>query len=293
MPIRASLLLAITTDPQDREQATPHSGGWSESFYVNGSTVIERDFFAAWANARASLLAGECSVVGYRQQLYSVAGNKLFPGGSAGGTLNVPGGFPMDMDVPQAALMLNFTVASQPHTIRQRLAGMPDSQVMYGEYQPSPAYKGQVTKYVNGCVDGFGKGGGFAAITHDLTQREIRVVSITPVANPPSAVLVTAGATGAVNGDYIRLHRVRDDDGIPVSGSFMVTATAALPNGQQQYTLAGYQTGQVVVVPNGLARMDVLVVNQITGGNVNRVVVRKVGRPFVSYRGRRSKSRKL
>ena len=285
--------MAVTTDPSDRTAASPHSGGWSESFYTQSGGFQDLDFFQAWANQRAQLLAGECSVVGFRQQNYTISGNKLLPGGAASGHLNYPGTWPKDLDVPQAALMVNFTVGGQPQTIRHRLAGVPDSQVTFGEWQPDPQYRGAVTKYISAVMVGFGVGAPLAAVTHDLAQQEVRVNSITPLQDGNTATLVTSGATGTVPGGYIRLHRVRDDDGLPVSGAFLVNATQAVGQGQQSYTIAGYLTAQKVTQPNGLARNDLLVVNGITAGVPNRIVVRKIGRPFEQYRGRRSRRPKV
>lgn len=293
MTIRATLFFGVTTNPNDRNAASPHSGGWSESIYLIGNAFADIGFLMQWANTRATLLAGECSVIGYRQQMFTVTGNKMLPGGAGSGTLNYPGNYPNDLDVPQASLMCNLQVATQPQTIRQRLAGMPDSMVTYGEYQPTDAYKGSVTKYLNFLSNKLALAFTIGAVTHDLTQPSVRLLSINPVAGATTATVITDAPTGTIPGGWIRFHRVRDVAGLPVSGSFVVTQTAALANGQQTYTIAGYLSGQTVVAPNGLARNDVLVINPLMSGKPNRVVVRKVGRPFVQYRGRRSKRRTM
>lgn len=279
MPIRIALLISVTTDPADRFSASPHSGGWSESFWFPGNAFVPLKVFQLWGQSRANLLAGECTVTGYRQQLFTISGNKLLPGGSASGVLNYPGSYPTDLNAPQDSLMVNFTVSGQPNNIRHRLAGLPDSQVSQGEYQPTTAYKTSITNYMNGVINN-----GFQAVTRDLTQPDARVKSIA------GDVLTTLTATGAAPGDYVILRRVRDVNGDPVSGSFLVETVT--PNADGTFAYALYGLSATVSTPNGTARKDLLVINNILTGQPNRLVVRKIGRPFVQYRGRRSKIRR-
>lgn len=288
MPTRLTLFVSVTTDPGDRSAAAPHSGGWTESWYCQKDGFQDVSFFQSWGNSRASILAGEATVTGYRQQAFTISGNRLLPGGAASGPLNVPGSYPKDLDVPQAALMVNFSLAGQPQQIRHRLAAIPDSQVTMGEYQPDQVFKGMMTKYINAALQGFGLGAVLGAVVHDLNQQDVRVVSIIPVAGTPTATLVTSAATGTQPGGWIRLHRVRDDNGNPISGAFVVQATQPTQGGMQSYTLGGYTTSQSVTTANGLARNDLLITSPIVAGTVNRIVVRRIGRPFVQYRGRRS-----
>lgn len=277
MPVRVTLLFDITTDPQDRASASPHSGGWSESFYVAGTQFQPLTFFTAWAGNRAGLLAGEGAIIGYRQQLFTIDGNKLLPGGSAAGALNTPGVWGSDLNAPQDSLMLNWSLSGQPQTIRTRLPGVPDSQVASGEYQPAALYKTYLTKYVNFIV-----GIPMTGISRDLTQPDSRVKSFS------AGSLTTLSATGAAAKDYIRFRRVKDDNGRPLEGSYLVTAVVANADGTFSYTLFD-SPAQTVSKPNGTARRDLLVNPVITAGVPNRLVVRKIGRPFQLYRGRRSK----
>lgn len=279
MPVRITLLLSVTTNPPDTTTAAAHSGGWSESFYSSGSSFLPPSFFQTWGQQRAGCLSGEASIIGYRQQLVTISGNKLLPGGSAAGTLLYPGVATNDLNAPQDALMINFTVGGQPQNLRHRLAALPDSQVENGEYQPNAAYKGAITKYINLIA-----GGQFSAIVRDLTQPDARVVSLI------GGVLTTQSATGAIVGQYIRLRRVKDNAGNPVEGTFLVMAAGGGGGAPSTYTLFPAPT-QTVNTPNGTARLDLLVNPTITGGTPNRLVIRKIGRPFVQYRGRRSKQR--
>lgn len=279
MPVKVTLLLAVTTNPTDPTSASAHSGGWSEGFYIPGSAFAVPAFFQAWAQGRALLLSGLASIIGYRQQLVTISGNKLLPGGTAAGTLLYPGSFLGDLNAPQDALMLNFQLAGQPSNLRHRLAALPDTQVSVGEYQPTALYKGNVTKYTNLISSGL-----FGAIVRDLTQPDARVRSLT------AGALTTNTSTGAIVGQYLRFRRVKDSSGNPVEGAFLVTALVNNADGSVTYTLFD-PPAQTVTTPNGTVRTDLLVFANIIGGVVNRLVVRKIGRPFVQYRGRRSKRR--
>lgn len=279
MPVRVALLFSLTTDPSDRGSASPHSGGWSESFFIPGNAFQPPAFFTAWGQSRSGLLAGEATISGYRQQLVTISGNKLIPGGTAGGVLNIPGSFGSDLSAPQAALMVNFAVAAQPQNLRHRLAGIPKSQVTGGEYQPTTAMKAAVTKYTT-----FVSSGIFEGVVRDLTQPDARVKGLA------AGVLTTISATGAAQKDYIRLRRVKDDSGNPVEGSFLVLAVVVNADTTVSYTLFG-APAQAVSTPNGTARKDLLAEAIIQSGAVNRLVARKIGRPFVLFRGRRSKRR--
>ncbi|MGC2449638.1 MAG: hypothetical protein WA477_18475, partial [Candidatus Sulfotelmatobacter sp.] len=277
--IRQTLLMALTTDPQNRAVAAPHSGGWSESFYIAGTTPLPLTPLFVLANARAALLASECTIVGYRSQLVTISGNRLLPGGTGGGSLNVPGQTGNAIGAVQSALMVNLQLNGQPTTVRHRLAGMPDNNVVFGEYAGNNPYPGGLTKWFN-VLQTYGAGG----IVRDISGNpEARVVSLA------GAVLTTQSTTGAAVGDYIILRRVRDENGDPVTGSYLVSA-AAVVGGMFTYTLLN-PPAQTVTKPNGTCRRDVLTFAAYTGLNVGRLVYRKIGRPFQQYRGRRSRTR--
>lgn len=277
MPVRQTLLFAVTTVAKDPTQAAPHSGGWSESFYVGGSGFTDITVFKKWASSRAVLLSGLASVIGYRQQLYTISGNKLLPGGSGGGQFFYPGNYAGDLNAPQDSLQLNFVVNTQPNSIRHRIAAVPDTIISGGEYNGDTTYQGYLSTYFS-VVIGFG----FGAITRDLTRPDATVRSIS------GGVITTNTATGAALNQYIRLRRVKDSLGRPVEGTFLVAAIVNNADGSVAYTVIDPPT-QTVTTPNGTARLDLLVFNTFSSANVGRLVVRKVGRPFAAYRGRRSK----
>lgn len=279
MPVRISLLFAVTTQVKNPTAAVAHSGGWSESFYLGGASFADVSVFQNWALARSALLSGLASVIGFRQQLVTIQGNKLLPGGTGAGSFFYPGNYVGDLNAPQDSLQLNFTVNSQPGSLRHRIAAVPDSVISGGEYNGDPVYQGYIINYTGKVI-----ALGFGAITRDLNKADATVRSIA------GGVITTNTSTGAALGQYIRLRRVKDANGIPVEGTFLVTAIVNNADGSVAYTVFDPPT-QVVSTPNGTARLDVLVFNAVSGGQVARLVVRKIGRPFSGYRGRRSKRR--
>jgi hypothetical protein len=279
---RNSLLMAITTNPANKVSASPHSGGWSESFWLNGSTFLPAGW-QKWAAVRAAMLPSTASVIGFRVQTYTIAGNKLLPGGSSVGKLNVPGTTLYTSDLPQCALELSFSLAGATNSIRSRLASIPDEQISQGEYQPTGPFMAAVQAYI-AFVVGTGGGQPFAGVVRNLSLASARVFSLAG-----TTLTIAPGSTLNAPGQYVRFHRVYDDNGNPVKGSYLVTAAVVGAN-NTVLTLA-QNLGQTITKPNGLVREDLLTVQNINAGTVGRALVRKIGRPFASYRGRRSKQR--
>lgn len=293
MPIwKTSLIFNVTTDPANKNQAAAHSGGWSEGFWWIGSGALRADQFLGWAQMRAALLPPEVTITGYRQQAYTLNGNRLLPGGTSLGKFNVPGGYSTNIDLPQAALELSFGLFNVTNTVRQRLTAIPDDCVTNGEYQPTRRFTNALTAYTNYClgvVPGVLRDGQtvpFGGIIRDLTQPAVRVQSITA-----AGVLTTNQNLLAVaNTSYIIMHRVYDDNGNPYKGSYLVIAVANPAVGVYQYTLQ-QAPPQSVLKPSGTCRIDVLTQALFISANVGRIVARKIGRPSAGYRGRRSKVR--
>lgn len=175
------------------------------------------------------------------------------------------------------ALEISGTTAGQPNSSRFTLRGIPDSQVTNGEYAPTPAFRGFVADllayYLQGAPYGF--------VGRDLSNASFRVNLIL------DGVLTTGAVIpGVVNNQtFIRLHKVRDVNGNPVKGAFLVTAGA----GTQNLTLAGFPA--VSVGTSGTVRIDSLRFFPYSALQPGRILVRKIGRPFASYRGRASRRR--
>jgi hypothetical protein len=165
------------------------------------------------------------------------------------------------------------TATGQPNSSRFTLRGIPDSQMTRGEYQPDSGYKSLVTQFCNQLSNN-----AWAFLGRDLSKPSQKVMSIA------GNVVTLQGAIGAVAmTDYMRFRRVYDDLGKPVTGSFLIQTIVG-----NAYTLAGFD-GATLTAPSGTARVDAIRLCDFGTVAPSRAVVRKIGRPFASYRGRQSK----
>ena len=273
MPYRYTMLMQVTTDPADRSSAQPHSGGWSESFWRQSLVPADSGAFLDLMTKRARMLPFQAALVGYRIATYTFTENHLIPGGASSGRVQMPGGAAESTDQPQAALMFSGT-APTGNSSRFTCKCIPDSVIVNGEYQPTASFKNKVTQFSNSIVDN-----DWCLLGRDLVQQNFRVLSIT------ANVLTLNGNLVAADGiSYIRFKGVRNTSGVPVSGSFLVSAQP----GANQYTLVGLPQG-TTVVNVGTARRDVIQLGNFSSVQPARIVVRKVGAPFEKYRGRSSR----
>jgi hypothetical protein len=273
MPYKNSILFQLTTAPTDTEAAQSHIAGWSETVW-SPLAPDTLDAITTLMNARARLLPKQARIIGYRSQVYTVQGNKLIPGGANSTIYTRPGIPANDCDTPQCAVLLRATANGTPNTRNFTLRGIPDSQISFGEYQPSGAFKASMTTYSNELSSG---PWGFPG--RDLAQVSQRVLGMLN-----GVVEVDNAIPGAAAGAFLRLLNVRDDNGKTISGSYPITLAAG-----RNYTLGGL-AGYNVSTANGRARLDVIAMCQIASCSVARAVTRKVGGPFERYRGRRSKT---
>lgn len=283
MPTHVSWIFAVTTDPTDRQAASPHSGGWTEGHWLPDATQISLVIQGEVAEARSSFLPRQVDIIGWRVSNFTISGNKLLPKGTSAVKKRFPGASNWTVDVPQASLSFSSAIAGKTNGTRFVSRGISDEMVVRGEYQPTAAYSRAVQSYIDRLlgVPFPGEGGGpvYGAIVRDLTQESFRVLSI----NDPTIVLDQP--VGLAVNDYIRLRRVKGTNHLPISGSFRITAI----------------NGGVLTVANlpalslaresGFARKDVMVFGSYGAINPDRVEVKKIGGPLQRYRGRRSKRR--
>lgn len=271
---KGTLLFAVTTDPDDRVTASPHSGGWSESHWGNVNPIV-LPFLQQLAQRRANMLPAECSVIGWRNEIFTLTGNKLFPVGATSGRFQYPGMQTPNMNLPQDSLMVSAVTDAAPNATRFNLRGLPDYVIQKGEYQPSPNFKTQFTNYANELINSR-----WGFIGRVKTGASARVNSINV-----GVVTLNGAVGGVVNESYLILNRVYDSNGNPVTGKFLITLIAG-----NAYTVEGL-AGVSVTIPSGTARIDSLAFYQYTEITPNRAVIRKIGRPFEQYRGRASARR--
>jgi len=273
MATRITFLFALTTAPANRGDASPHSAGWSESFWSDLTVPIGASGVTALATKRAALLPEQGALIGIRAATYNILGNKIFPTGSSTAKRNLPGGVGRTCDLPQMGLEFSGTATAAVNASRFVCRGMPDAQFTNGEYQPTTDYKPLVTDFCNEVANQ-----GWRFLGRDLSLPAIKVLSIAG-----NVVTLNAGLGAVVNTDYLRFRRVYDDSGDPVKGSYLIIANAGFA-----YTLAAFGARNLTN-PSGTVRLDKLALLDFATVEPNRAVVRKVGRPSDSYRGRQSK----
>jgi len=272
MPTKVTWLFHFATDPAQTRRYDTRTAGWSESFWSYNPVPSSDPSIREFAAHRATLLPESARVSGFRISDYDFHGNKLTPKGSRTGLINAPGQSAR-CDVPQMALNISWTTHEGPGTSRTALRGIPDSFVLGGEYAPNATFTESLNRFCNLVrIDGW------RFLGRDLTLPAFEILQIAG-----NVVTLSGNVSARANLDYVRFLHCRDSSGNPIQGSYLVTAVAG-----NSVTLGGY-TGPQLTRPSGKMRLDRLSVFDISGFSIGTVAVRKVGRPFVSYRGRQSK----
>lgn len=273
---RVSWLFQVTTNPADTSAAIPHTGGWSEQLWTGNQIPSSSPSIRTVANSRAQLLPREASIVGARIAYYDIEGNKLMPRGSTTVKFSYPGSAGYRTDLPQVSLEMNATTDAGPNASRFRLRCIPDVVMIGGEYQPDSSFKRLVTTYCN-LISGVTSLG---FIGRNLTNPTARVLSVAG-----NTVTLDGSISAVVGSSYLRFNRTIDVLGIPIQGTYRIVNFVA----PGTYTVVGLDNR--TANNSGTARVDALQFFDMNQVNPVRAVIKKVGRPFESYRGRASKRR--
>jgi hypothetical protein len=263
----------------------PRAGGWTESFWF--STPLTQAQFAAFATARAAIMCPDCQVVGWRQTPYSWTLNKLLPGKSSVGTVFAAGKFTGQTNSPDDTLRVRGLALAGQVAWTIFLHAIPDDVIDSAAYIQNNTFQTALNLIFAALK---GQGTTLPAIQwlgRDPTQQSQQVQSV----NGPGGTITTlVGLTGVVAGQYIRLHRVYDDLGNPIRGTFIVTNVVVNVNLTVTYTVLGLPD-LVRSTPSGTARRDVIGTGAVTALQPVLLSSRKIGRPSSLYRGRRAKQR--
>lgn len=247
-------------------------GGWTESLYWSSYDASVLRSLRQLAVARAGLLPFSAGIVGMRVQQVDPSGPvtsvpMLYPGGSILET--------NDSDIPQMALLLTARSDTVSNTRRFRLAAIPDAMVKFGEYSPSPFFRGAMSFYLQSL-----SGWRFRGL--DLTQPKKPLVSVAD-----DGTYTTSQDFAVAVGERVKVYSVVDHEGFKRDGNFLVTTATTLRTGK----LGGWTFGATTL---GSIRKIVPIYPIIRADetSIQRTVVRKIGRPFGGYRGRASKRRR-
>jgi len=281
MPVfKTTLLIQLATGTVAPNPSLRRIGGWSEGFYLNAADFATAiSFLNGGANApaslcelRAGLLPTSAQIVGQRVQQVSPVGrsqslNRLWSGGSG-----------MDCDIPQMALLTRIPTQTGTHSRQYIIRGIPDQLVIDGEFAPNRDYSRALGRL-------FGILSSFSLRTVALTgaANTIETVSLTGL------VTFTVARPAMIVGDTLEIRNVVVAGGVIVNGSFeveSVSGTNPLVCSVKGWNSGAGVGGQGAVTGTSYPLLDG--VNATTG----RIIVKKVGRPFVQYRGRASVRRK-
>ena len=281
-----SLIFSFTPNTELSGVLLPgRSGGYTESYWISRATTPEER--GKWANLRASLLAEDGSIIGYREALYSYQGNKITPQGVSTGVLFRPGSQLITTNSPDDALRVQARCDAANHNWTFFIRAVPDNQIASGQFVPGVVWLGALNSYLADLITGVDIGQKINFLGRDPTTPKARVLAWNMVPN-----ILKVNANLALNNgqDFLRFNRVYDAAGAPVKGSFLVVGQVANVDGTVDYTLQ-MGPGQVVNRPSGTVRKDAILASPINRAEPKLIAERKVGRPSLAYRGRRTRSR--
>jgi len=250
----------------------PRTGGWSESYYqIGGNTgdILRQakgprtDGYQPILQARATLLPITARILGLR--IYESAGGRgqFFPAA-------YPGTWSLG-DVPSMALLCATTSAGTPTVRRFTMRGIPDNQVVAGEFAPTSLFATELRAYFDSLY-------GTSFLGRDpVAEQAIFDVSNAGLVSCEVPIVYTGG-------QIVTVSQTLDSDGRRRSGRFQVSATGPLSN---QLTLAGWTHGPCT---GGKLSIPTKSLWQVQPGATSavRITNHKIGRPFAGYRGRNS-----
>lgn len=282
MPIKVTMLLQDATATQNPGPlGQKRIGGWSESWYVSGSnfqTAIN-DFISPTVaggpvcQARAGLLTPGSSIVGLRVQ--GVGG---VTGASQSLAVNFPGSYTSSSPAsllttyPGLGLLCSVPATTGANIRRMVLRGLPQNVVKDGEYNPDQAFSQNLSTF-------FGTLNGLLFRGRDLTLNQTKIISVATDGTVTCEVAITVAPL-----QMVRILRTLNTAGTKIGGRFQVTSVGP---GANVFKILGWTAGATA---GGSVRADAIIYPAVNGSaiQISRVISRRVGRPFVQFRGRRS-----
>jgi len=272
MPFRYSICFHFASAPKDKGAARPHAGGWTEQLWSNSRVDPTDAAFDRLLTKRALFLPIEATIIGVRVAEFELAGNKIIPKGSGLIKVAYPGSSSFSTNLPQDCMKLSGGGDGTSNRVKYTARCFPDEGIFNGEWNNEGSLRTRLTNFCKEVVQNNWK-----TLARDLSQPLIRIAGI------DGGVITTVGAHGMVINDYIRLVRVRDDEGDPVIGVFRVTAVTS------ETITCGTSLAGVESRGSGGLRKDALAIVAYGALAIDRVGVKKIGAPLERYVGRQSK----
>lgn len=260
--------------------ADARSAGFTESVWSSSDNL----------DTIKTLLAGDRGLLPLRADMLpasaAITGVRFYKGGGGRGStfrVRFPGGGGAT-DIAQMALQCNGLSSTTGQVRRWALHAIPDANVINGVFVPLGGFGDKLNAYFTELTHyGF-----YSKPVSEVGFHINSIVAIPPVApaTVPSALVTTIEVHNFIVGQTVTVYSTALASG----AKYTVTKLVATVAGPQQLTLpnwtAGNTTGGIIGSP--LKSFDNFTREGLSYGNIT---TRKVGRPFDSYRGRRSKRR--
>jgi len=265
--IKCTAVFQMTTGVGNEANVNQRTGGWSESFYFEGTMEQAKSEFHetnSWCGARAACLPKGASIIGQRYQIVDTTPigkvlpfAKLFPGESD-----------LQSDTPWQSLLIRCPATNAAYSRGYIMRCLPDFMVVTGEFMPNPSYQKAVAKLIR-----YLKGFRIKVIDKSKTNFNVGTVS--------AAGLVTTGGPHTIPaGGLCHITRTYDTSRRVHSGTFPVVSVTGTT-----LTIGGWVGGDTRL---GKVRELAYIYPTIdeTASSIEKVITRKVGRPSSAFRGR-------
>ncbi len=270
--------VGVLNAPSIGYSARQHIAGWTEYVMWNNDSVSSLlTALQTGANNQPGLLPSRAALLSQNAQ---VIGVRLYSGGAGKGqsfALAYPGTTGAISDNPVQAILVKVGNVNVGAVRRFTLRGVPDAQIVGGEFVPDQNYVNAVNAWMHALSN-------FAFIAIDPTQLPSPVFNITAA----GLCTINGPAQPFLVNQIVTFNKVLDANGFKRSFRGSVTSIGPQNN---QFTVAAWPFGVGTGGTVGLKAKGTFSMDYNTM-NVNRLVSRRVGRPFELYRGRRSRRRR-
>lgn len=270
--VKHTMIFEIITG-SDLDPSRRRIGGWSESWYAPTAFPTEFGFLQ---EKRSLMLPKQAAIVGQRfQQVDPVAKATLT-------SVRYPGPARYDTDNPQQALLCRAASALAANSRQVVIRCMPDDLISLGEYKPDGVWNVFLAEYLQKLID---RTWAFRGRDKSVTVRNVLAVGPVPTGN--FAPFVTDGALTFDVGTQLRFKNVREDStGRLISGTFQCVEKTDSLHGR----IRGWNP-LLTICGGGTVTPLTYIYPPVAITSVGRQVVKKVGRPFTSFRGRQAKKK--
>lgn len=270
MIVKCTAIFQLATNISSPTRPDRRVGGWSESVYddVGSFGVATINAFNKLCRLRAALLPTGSYIKGQRYQFVTPAGQSQTRDVPFPGPVGVP------TDVPQMALLCSCPGKNVINRRNMILRGLPDAQVVEGEYVGINNYSQLVSAYFEQLSE-------FNFRGVDLAQQAFPLLTIAA-----DGRLTFEDTTTLVAGEMVKVLRTLDSDDRKKGGVFK---TIGLEN-PVGLGLINWPHG---LTKGGKVRKNLIIWPAFDGARcqISQAIVRKVGKTSGQYRGRRSAKR--